>query len=58
MGEGPGSGSRIFIRKTSTKEANQQWGFPGDSDVKESTCNAGDLGLIRGLGRSLEEGNS
>ena len=27
-------------------------GFPGGSDGKESTCNAGDLGLIPGLGRS------
>ena len=26
--------------------------FPGGSDGKESTCNAGDLGLIPGLGRS------
>ena len=26
--------------------------FPGASDSKESTCNAGDLGLIPGLGRS------
>ena len=26
-------------------------GFPGGSDSKESTCNAGDLGLIPGLGR-------
>ena len=25
-------------------------GFPGGSDGKESTCNAGDLGLIPGLG--------
>ena len=32
-------------------------GFPGDSDGKDSTCNAGDLGLIPGLGRSSEEGN-
>ena len=31
-------------------------GFPGDSDGKESACNAGDLGSIPGLGRSLEEG--
>ena len=30
--------------------------FPGDSDGKESTCHAGDLGLIPGLRRSLEEG--
>ena len=27
-------------------------GYLGDSDSKESTCNAGDLGLIPGLGRS------
>ena len=26
--------------------------FPGSSDSKESTCNAGDLGSIPGLGRS------
>ena len=26
-------------------------GFPGGSDGKKSTCNAGDLGLIPGLGR-------
>ena len=29
-------------------------GFPGGSDGKESACDAGDLGLIPGLGRSLE----
>ena len=27
-------------------------GFPGGSDAKESACNAGDPGLIPGLGRS------
>ena len=27
-------------------------GFPGGLDGKESTCNAGDLGSIPGLGRS------
>ena len=27
-------------------------GFPGGSDGKESACNSGDLGSIRGLGRS------
>ena len=31
-------------------------GFPGGSDNKESTCNAGDLGSIPGLGRSPEGG--
>ena len=32
-------------------------GFPGDSEVKASACNAGDLGSILGLGRSPGEGN-
>ena len=32
-------------------------GFPGGSTSKESTCKAGDLGLIPGLGRSPGEGN-
>ena len=32
-------------------------GFPGGSDGKESTCNAGDPGLISGLGRHPGEGN-
>ena len=32
-------------------------GFPGGSDSKESACNAGDLGLIPGLGRSPREEN-
>ena len=31
-------------------------GFPGGSDGSESTCKAGDLGLIPGLGRSPEGG--
>ena len=35
----------------------QELGFPGGSDIKESTCDAEDLGLIPGLGRSPEEGN-
>ena len=30
--------------------------FPGGSDGKESACDAGDLGLIPGLGRSPGEG--
>ena len=30
--------------------------FPDNSDDKESTCNAGDLGSIPGLGRSPGEG--
>ena len=33
-------------------------GFPCGSTGKESACNAGDLGLIPGLGRSPGEWNS
>ena len=33
------------------------WGFPGHSEGKESTCNAGDLVSIPGLGISSREGN-
>ena len=32
-------------------------GFPGGSDSKESTCNAGELASTPGSGRSLGEGN-
>ena len=32
-------------------------GFPGGSDGKEPTCNAGDPGLIPGSGRSPGGGN-
>ena len=35
----------------------QLLGFPSGSAGKESTCNAGDLGLIPGLGRFPGEGN-
>ena len=31
-------------------------GFPGGSEVKASACNAGNLGLIPGSGRSPGEG--
>ena len=32
-------------------------GFPGRPDSKESACNVGDQGLIRGSGRSSGERN-
>ena len=35
----------------------KKWGFPDGSDSKESACNAEDLGLIPGSGRSPGEGN-
>ena len=33
-------------------------GFPGGSGIKQSTCNAGDLNPIPGLGRLLEKGKA
>ena len=42
-------------QKNVTKDILQ--GFPGGSEVKASACNAGDLGLIPGWGRSPGEGN-
>ena len=35
----------------------QDKGFPCGSDGQESACNAGDMGLIPGLGRSPEGGH-
>ena len=51
MGEGPGA---ILSFKTFLSFIK---GFPGGSDGKASACNAGDPGLIPGLGRSPGEGN-
>ena len=42
----------IFLIYTSVK------GFSVGSDGKESACNAGDPGLIPGVGRSSGEGNA
>ena len=36
---------------------NRAQGLPGGSDAKESACNAGDMSLIPGSGRSPGEGN-
>ena len=43
----------IFEQKHSQKNSMSAFmeGFPGGSDDKETTCNAGDLGSIPGLGR-------
>ena len=64
--QGPGSlvGCHLWGRTGSdTTEATQQQqqqqllkGFPGSSAGKESSCNAGDPGLIPGSGRSAGEG--
>ena len=51
---------KIFIQVNMQKHdvANTlNTGFPGGSDGKASTCDAGDLGSIPGSGRSPGEGN-
>ena len=60
-------GKKISLEKSSNSSKVIWWevaglrkhseGFPGGSDSKECACNAGDLGLIPGLGRSPGEGN-
>ena len=47
----------IYMISSSFYHPHYNQGFPGDSDGKESVCNAGDLGLILGSGRSPGEGN-
>ena len=44
-----------ILKRITLPKANK--GFPGASEVKASACNAGDLGLIPGSGRSPGEGN-
>ena len=50
-------GHKLIICLGEPAIAGQLLGFPGGSEGKESTCNAGDPGSIPGLGRSPEEGN-
>ena len=45
----------LFLKESSPPSRRE--GFPGGSDGKESACDAGDPGLIPGLGRCPEEGN-
>ena len=49
-------GKQMVMSKES-KVLGSGLGFPGGSEGKASACNAGDLGLIPGLGRSSGEGN-
>ena len=46
------------LPEASLPNESESVGCPGGSDSKESACNAGNLGLIPELGRSLGEGNS
>jgi len=48
--------SLAFLYTAAFFQSNCQRGFPGVSSDEESTCNAGDVGLIPGLGRSPGEG--
>ena len=43
-----------ILQPMGSQRLGQDLGFPGGSEVKASACNAGDLGLIPGLGRSKE----
>ena len=45
----------LYLFKMFHKKLMLEYGFPCGSAGKESTCNAGDLGLIPGLGRSPGE---
>ena len=45
------------VRRLPKIPKGSHFGFPRGPAGKESACNAGDLGLIPGLGRSPEEGH-
>ena len=47
----------IIMNSYILKSSNVLRDFPGDSESKESACNAGDSGSIPGSGRSPGEGN-
>ena len=47
----------IYMISSSFYHPHYNQGFPGDSDGKESGCNAGELSLIPGWGISPGEGN-
>ena len=48
--------SKMFDQICMFKVTIHPVGFPGSSDGKESTCNAGDLDSFPGLGRGPGEG--
>ena len=52
-----GGRERLSVLRGIVIRLTRQLGFPGGSEVKTSACNAGDLGLIPGLGRSPGGGN-
>ena len=52
LGVGLGPSSHLQNKSGNSCAASASLGFPGSSVGKDSTCNAGDLGSIPGLGRS------
>ena len=46
----------VIAQRKLTLKFSKILAFPGGSDGKEFACNAGDLGLIPGLGRSPGDG--
>ena len=48
----------LYYRERIQIKISREKRLPGGSEGEESTCSAGDLGLILGSGRSLGEGNS
>ena len=56
---GEGNGNPLQYSCPPQKKGSQRniLGFPGGSEVKASTCNVGDLGLIPGSGRSPGKGS-
>ena len=57
MEDGVGEGDDVLYLVDYLAASHLSRGFPGGSEGKESACNAGDPGLIPGLGRSSGEGN-
>ena len=55
-GDGGGAESFLILLLILVDQFHATWGFPGRSAGKESACNAGDLSLIPGSGRSAGEG--
>ena len=54
--EGASEREEMDLKKMVDGVLKEAGGFPHSSVGKESACNAGDLGLISGLGRSPGEG--
>ena len=46
-----------MVKQSVLRYVSPTQGFPGGSDGKEPTWNAGDLGAVSGLGRFPGEGN-